>query len=135
MTVFHGTNTTSANSIIKNIDVTKGGGELGRGFYAGESIGLAAAFAQGRFPGNYKVVKLEIDDTAFVNLRIKTIKRIEFVYRTWQSLLRRKKAFSFLFNTDVVQAPFATLEFSYQYKFESSQAETVLNNNCIKTIL
>lgn len=135
MIVFHGTDTTCANSIINNINVTLGGGELGRGFYAVENIGLAASFAQGKFPGNHKVVKLEIDESAFVNLRIKTIKRIEYVYRTWQSLLKRKKAFSFLFNVDIVQAPFATIEFSYQYKFESKQAENVLNNNSIKTIL
>lgn len=135
MVVFHGTDTNCANSILLKVDVTKGGGELGRGFYAGESIGLAASFAQGRFPGNHKVVKLEIDESAFVNLRIKIIKRIEFVYRTWQSLLRRRKASSFLFNFDVVQGPFATLEFSYQYKFETADAESVLNNNTIKTIL
>jgi hypothetical protein len=135
MIVFHGTDTNCANSILLKVDVTKGGGELGRGFYAGESIGLAASFAQGRFPGNHKVVKLEIDESAFVNLKIKTIKRIEFVYRSWQNLLRQREASSFLFNFDVVQAPFATLEFSYQYKFESTRAEDVLNNSTIKTVL
>lgn len=135
MIVFHGTDTTSANSIVKKIDVTKGGGELGRGFYVGENIALAASLAKGKFGSNSKVVKFDINDSEFIKLDIKTLNRTQYVYRTWQSLLRRNKAFSHLYNTDVICAPFATINFSYQYKFETPLAETVINTHSIKTIL
>lgn len=135
MIVFHGTDITSANSILKRVDVTKGGGELGRGFYLGENVALAASLSKGKFGGNSKVVKFDINDSEFVKLDIRTINKARYVYRTWQSLLRRKKAFTYLYNSDVICAPYATINFSYQYKFESASAENVINLHSIKRIL
>ncbi|KQM23424.1 MULTISPECIES: DUF3990 domain-containing protein [unclassified Chryseobacterium] len=138
MIAFHGTDRTSASNIVgtpSNIDVKRGGGELGRGFYLGENIALAASLSRGKFGTNGVVIKFDIDDSAYVSLNTKVLNRRQYVYRLWQSLITRSRAFQHLFNVDVVCAPFATIDFSYQYKFESQNAQSTLNNNSIKQIL
>ncbi|MBE7171836.1 MAG: DUF3990 domain-containing protein [Williamsia sp.] len=135
MIVYHGTNQASATAVVSKVDVTLGGGELGRGFYAGENISLAASLAKGKFNSNGKVVKIDIDDTKYITLNIKTLHRKSYLIQFWKSLLKRKKTFSHLFNVDVVCSPFATVDFSYQYKFESLAAENVLNHDSNKQIL
>jgi hypothetical protein len=138
MITYHGTDKTSANNIVgppSNIDVTIGGGELGRGFYVGENVALAASLSRGKFGVNGVVIKFDIDDSAYVSLNTKIVGRRQYVYRLWQSLITRAMAFQHLFNFDVICAPFATIDFSYQYKFESQNAQNVLNNNSTKQIL
>lgn len=135
MIVYHGTNQTSANAILKKIDVSLGGGELGKGFYAGENISLAASLSKGKFGNIGKVIKLDINESEYVKLNIKTLNGRQFLIRLWKSLIRRKRTFQHVFNVDVVCAPFATIDFSYQYKFESTDAENVLNNFTTKLIL
>src|SRR6266404_8722673 len=133
MNVYHGTNDASAPMIVSKIDVARGGGELGRGFYAGENIALAAAWAQGRYAARAKVVKIEIPESDFVMLRIKTINHIGYLIRFWKQLQNKKQTRHYLFSVDVVVAPFATISFSYQYKFESLNSESVLNTKSTKT--
>jgi len=135
MNVYHGTNDASAPMIASKIDVARGGGELGRGFYAGENIALAAAWAQGRYAARAKVVKIEIPESDFVMLRIKTINHIGYLIRFWKQLQNKKQTRHYLFSVDVVVAPFATISFSYQYKFESLNSESVLNTKSTKTVL
>lgn len=138
MVTYHGTNRTSANNIVgppSNIDVTRGGGELGRGFYVGENIALAASLSRGKFGANGVVIKFDIDDSAYVSLNTRVLNRRQYVYSLWQSLITRARAFQHLFNVDVVCAPFATIDFSYQYKFESQNAQNTLNKNSTKQIL
>lgn len=138
MIAYHGTDRTSANNIVgppPNIDVTRGGGELGRGFYVGENIALAASLSKGKYGVNGVVIKFDIDDASYIQLNTKVLNRRQYIYRLWQSLLTRSRAFKHLFNVDVICAPFATIDFSYQYKFESRNAQNALNQNSIKQIL
>ena len=138
MITYHGTDRASATKIVgppSNVDVTRGGGELGRGFYLGENVALAASLSRGKFGANGVVIKFDIDDSAYVRLNTRVLNRRQYVYRLWQSLITRARAFQHLFNVDVVCAPFATIDFSYQYKFESQNAQTTLNNNSTKQIL
>lgn len=138
MIAFHGTDMNSARNIVgppSNIDITKGGGELGRGFYLGENVALAASLSKGKFGNNYAVIKFDIDDSAYIRLKTKTLNRRYYVFTFWKSLIHKSFADKHLFNVDVVCAPFATIEFSYQYKFESLVAQKTLNNNSIKQIL
>lgn len=139
MITFHGTDRTSANNIVgppSNIDVTRGGGELGRGFYLGENISLAKAIAVGKYgQANAAVIKFDTDDAAYVRLNVRNVHRQQVVFRLWQSIIRRGLAYTHLFRVDVICAPFATIDFSYQYKFESTNAQNVLNNNSNKQIL
>lgn len=138
MNGFHGTSIDYANVILGpplSIDVTKGGGELGRGFYLGESVALASSWSKGKYNSKGVVIKFEINDSSFVKLTIKVINRWVYVYYLWKSLIIRNKSRHHLFNFDVICAPFATIDFSYQYKFESVHAQNTLNNNSIAQIL
>ncbi len=133
MRVYHGTSQTSAMSVVTRVDVTKGGGELGRGFYVGESIALAASFSRGKYGPNGAVVLFDINDSEYVKLNTLILNRSKYVYQLWKSLLKRQR--TYLFNYDVICAPFATIEFSYQYKFESKHAESAINNHSRKKVL
>ncbi len=137
MIAYHGTNKASANNIVgppSNVDVTRGGGELGRGFYLGKSVGLAASWSIGRFgQEDGVVIEFDIDDSAYVQLKTKALDKKK-VHRLWKRLKNQKKQSQHLFNVDVVYAPFATTN-SCQYKFESQNAQTTLNNNSTKKIL
>jgi len=138
MIAFHGTDRSSANNIIgppSNIDVTRGGGELGRGFYLGEHIALAASLSRGKFGNNGVVIKFDIDDAAFVRLNIKLLNRRQYVYFFWKRLIRKTRTLQYLFNVDVICAPFATIEISLQYKFESIAAQDTLNYHSSKQVL
>jgi hypothetical protein len=138
MVTYHGTDIASANNIIgppSNIDVTRGGGELGRGFYLGEHVALAAALSRGKFGIDGVVLKFEIDKTAYAQLNTRVIKRRVNVYFFWKYLIIMGLKRKHLYNVDVVFAPFATIDISIQYKFESQNAQDTLNNHSTKQIL
>jgi hypothetical protein len=138
MITYHGTDIASANHIIgppSNIDVARGGGELGRGFYLGEHVALAAALSRGKFGLDGVVLKFEIDETAYAQLNTRVINRRVNVYSFWKCLIIRGLTRKHLYNVDVVCAPFATIDFSFQYKFESQNAQATLNNHSTKQIL
>lgn len=69
MDCYHGTNRPTAQSLVDGeIDVTKGGGELGIGFYAGEYLWVAKSWAANRFKHDAAVVKLEVPDSDYFGL-------------------------------------------------------------------
>jgi len=128
MIVFHGTNQTGADKILKTgVDVTKGGGELGRGFYVGENVSLVAARAKGKDENNFAIIEFNINNSEYVRLNIKNIGRREFVYKQWQSFFKRNITRTYLYGFDVICAPYATFDYSNQHKFESKAGETVIN--------
>lgn len=123
---YHGTALGVAMRLVSNpheVDVTRGGGELGRGFYAGDSIALAAAWAQGRF-SDCAVLQIVLADAEYVRLSILTLKQHE-VAAKWQKLKSSRQTRMFTFGFDVVYAPFATYP-AWQHKFETLTAEGVL---------
>lgn len=137
MKVYHGTNLNSANFMKgppAKIDVSRGGGELGQGFYAGENIALAVSFSKGKFGSGGKVLKIKIDDSDFAQLNVRTLNSRQYVFRKWRSYLKRNISNTHKFNVDVICAPFATISFSYQYKFESMSSQNTLNNSKIKIL-
>ncbi len=131
MIVFHGTNSAYANTIVgPPSDVQlRGGGELGKGFYLGESIALANSWAKGRFNDDSAVIEFNINNSEYIKLNTKVIRGQKEVKQLWKSLCKNSERNSYLFNFDVVCAPFATIDFSYQYKFESEDAQVLLNNS------
>lgn len=131
MKLYHGTEKKFSNlvmSIPNQIDRTKGGGELGMGFYAGDNLAMAAIFAKGKYGNsNASVIEFDIDKTEFSKLDMKLVKTRKTVFDIWTKILESKKRHKYLYNTDVVVAPFATIEVAIQYKFESEKAEKFIN--------
>ncbi|WP_116787919.1 DUF3990 domain-containing protein [Flavobacterium psychrotrophum] len=131
---YHGTSSEFAESIVgppSNVDLTLGKGELGKGFYTGSSIALAAIWARSRYEDQGVVIEFEIPKANFVQLKGLLIKTQHEVVTHWETLKLAKKTKKFKFeDIDYVVAPFATVEHTgNQFKFESKKAEDELNSS------
>jgi hypothetical protein len=139
MIVFHGTSSVAAAQIVGppvNVDVTKGAGELGRGFYTGDNISLAVAWAKGRFGVSQgKTIQIDVDNSAYAALNVLSLGRRRYVWWNWKYLVFKSRATTHLFGYDAICAPFATLDMSLQIKFESAAAQNVLNANSVMVVL
>lgn len=137
MLVYHGTYRKAAHTIVgppANVDVTIGGGELGRGFYVGESLALAAAWAKARWQAqNPSIVKLDVNDVYYAQLSILVL-NWNRVVNTWTQLQYSGTENSHLFYRDVVYGPLVTYPHAAQHKFESFRAQTILNNSSLQVI-
>ena len=128
--LYHGTTKDFSRDLVtipNAIDRTKCGGELGMGFYLGDNLGMAVIFAKGRYGNNSGVVQFDIKKTEFAKLELYLIKLRQKVFLKWKWIIGSDQRLKYLFKKDVVIAPFATVDFGVQYKFESVKAETLLN--------
>ncbi|HEV7333154.1 MAG TPA: hypothetical protein VGN63_19115 [Flavisolibacter sp.] len=137
MNFYHGCNATSASAIQgiglpSNVNVSFGNGEMGQGFYIGDNMTLAISWAKGRFKNNPAVLEFDIDNGQYASLSFRRLSAYA-VLQTWTQYKLLKKRI--LFGSDVVFGPFATITFGAQYKFESSVAESLLNNSPLNRIL
>jgi hypothetical protein len=134
MDVFHGTQISSAKIIIgppQNIDVSKGRGELGRGFYAGSEPYMAASWARGRYQEKAVVLRISLSED-YLTLSVEIVRRARYLRTHWELLIRSNQTRSFMYGKDVVIAPFAKFDITHQYKFESPKAQNLLNRSIIK---
>jgi hypothetical protein len=137
MEQFHGTNNQSAVDLASGrISVSLGGGELGGGFYTGDQLYEAHAWAYQKYQKAKAVLKLEIDDDEFLNLNPRCLSRKE------THLFRKKirdssKTRSFLFNENVIWAPVVgkSVPNFNQIKFESKLSQNYLNSNDVKKVI
>jgi hypothetical protein len=139
MIVFHGTSAAAAARIVGpplSVDVTRGGGELGCGFYTGDSISLAVSWAKGRFGASLgKAIQIDVDNSAYAGLNVLSIGRQRHIWWQWKYLAFKSRTATYLFGYDAVCAPFATLDMSLQIKFESAAAQNVLNTHSLMRVL
>jgi len=140
MDSYHGTSTAIATLLASgNIDVSLGGGELGRGFYTGEYLHCAKAWAF-NIHGDRRqnVVRFTIDDNAYVAMNEMKIDAESAAFHRI-NIKRRNATRTHVFNVDVVHSPIVGNDKIHctQYKWESAHAETSLNdpNVCAKVII
>ena len=130
---YHGTNKNHAEEIVgppSQLDISLGRGELGRGFYTGNSIALAAIWAQHRHLTEAVVIEFDIPKQNFVQLKGYIVKSQALVNENWHFLKLRGETNTYLFGYDYIIAPFATIEHTgNQIKFESENAEIELRNS------
>lgn len=128
---FHGTSVAYAKIIVgppSNVNVNIGKGELGKGFYTGSSIALAAIWAQTRFADDAVVVKFDIPEPRFVQLKGKVFKTKADVASKWNELKTSKETDSYISDHDYIIAPFVSMDdMGHQLKFESIRAQDELN--------
>ena len=125
-TIYHGTSRTFAAEIVgppPAVDVTRGEGEFGRGFYCGSSKGKAASLAAAR--NRLHAVVLVTLTTAMLNeMKVKNLDhRHSNKLRTRVGLSQRS---TYLVHRDVVIGTLANEPNVLQYKFETHHAETLL---------
>jgi hypothetical protein len=107
------------------IDVTKGSGEFGRGFYTQKSPSNALQWARGRFRDGC-LLQLDIDDEAFQVLD-QLVLDVSAAWKLTQSIRRKKAEKSHLCGHDVVIGPIQGQPNRPQQKFESNAAQNLLN--------
>lgn len=131
MNSYHGTSSKLVTALASGkVDVTIGGGELGQGFYTGERLHEAKAWAyhiSGDKQKNvvcYSSPDEEIEKLNFVILEPEqaSLKR--------HNIKRAGQTRSYLFKVDMIWAPIVGSERASgeQYKWESKKAETLLND-------
>ena len=139
MMSFHGTGPPQALQIAAGkIDVTLGGGELGRGFYTGEMLHVAKRWALHRNQGRDKnVVQFELPMTHWDALNISALDANTATLMRGH-IRRWDKTHRYTFRVDVVWSRIVgKLSLNCdQYKWESTLAEATLNSaDCMRSIV
>lgn len=127
MKYYHGTSAGSANNICSHIYAKYGRGELGTGFYVGNSLWRAYSWAWHKTKGkDYAVVEFSIDVTTLFQLNILALNRKKGrkIWNSW-----KKKNEPHLLHRDAVISPIlgGQIYDAIQIKFESGKAETYIN--------
>lgn len=130
MESFHGTSKKNAAEMLaKGVDVTCGGGELGRGFYSGEHLHEAKAWAFHRSGDRQQnVVQFSVPDDQVDVLNFKLLDHEQA--GKWRYYIKQNsRTRTYLFAADMVWAPIVGSERATgdQYKWESQTAQSLLN--------
>lgn len=134
---YHGTHNKFIRQICnKQIDPSKGGGELGQGFYVGNLAHQAYSWAWHRYKSDYCVIEFDIDDKQFQLLRIKWLNK-SWAMRKWKELKRSQQESTYKFGVDVVWSHLlgGNISNMYQIKFEDTQTAKRFINSAKNGVL
>lgn len=129
--VYHGTSRAFALAMAGTppngtIDVTRGRGEFGRGFYTQDSIGNAARRGYLIYGSNGSLLTLEIDDHHYHALNIERL-----TLNRAQKLNAQLRASGtqdlYMTKDDVIVGPLVNQPKFEQQKFQTGAAQTLLN--------
>ncbi|HVC93848.1 MAG TPA: hypothetical protein VND64_09160 [Pirellulales bacterium] len=129
--LYHGTSRAMATAmaatpVLGTIDVTRGRGEFGRGFYTQASSGNAARRGQTLYGNSSAVLILIIDDHAFnaLNFRRLTLNMAQMLNA---QLKANKTRHTFRTPHDVMVGPLVYQPRIEQQKFQTAKVQTLLN--------
>lgn len=120
--VYHGTQRNFAEAMVGpfggngTIDVTRGSGEFGRGFYTQDSKSFALTRGQNR-PGQSCLLELDIGDRVYTALKRRKLdaKKAE---RLTRRIREKKTVATHVVGVDVVVGPLNGSNWIEQHKFE-----------------
>jgi uncharacterized C2H2 Zn-finger protein len=128
--MYHGSDEKTVNDLIRGtIDVSMGGGEIGQGFYLGDMLHIAKAWAWNKH-NSKAVLKVEVKDIEILNLDPLTLTYEEAVKK--RAYIRSvKKERTYKFNKNIVWSPIVgTCKVrGDQFKWESEESEVFLNSD------
>lgn len=128
--MYHGTDKQFAMEIVDRstkIEVSRGSGEFGRGFYLGKSPVNATRWAYGRSGENSAVIKFSMSESGITKLKEKLLTHSKS--DSLRNHVKSKKSSkSHLENKDIVTGSIEHRPKSIQSKFESEDAENFLND-------
>lgn len=133
LTYYHGTIQSAAKQIIQNgIDISKGQGELGQGFYVGSSLWRAFSWAWHKSNNcheKYEVIEFLIDESQLHKLNILYLNRSSTLAR-YRILKKTKQTRTWTSGHDAIWAPIVgeNIKNVYQIKFESSNGRDFIQN-------
>jgi hypothetical protein len=110
------------------IDVTRGGGEFGRGFYTQKSQAnsLAWAINRFRFADLPCVLQLDVQDQPYLAMKIKSL-NLKDAKKVTLKLRSNGTTKTYLHGGDVVVGPLNLNSKKEQQKFESNRGQSLLN--------
>lgn len=129
MDCYHGTHKSAAQALLNGaVDVNKGGGELGKGFYGGELLWVAKTWAANRNGLNSAVVRWAISDDDYFGLEPHVLTRTEALAHR-SSIKASGATRTHQFNRNVVWSPIvgSTRVDADQHKFEGQVSQDLLN--------
>lgn len=134
MELFHGTDEPTAAALkMGTIDVTCGGGELGRGFYCGDILWRAKTWAMNGRRSIKNVLRVEVNDDDFLALDPHVLVKSEAI-NIRSDIRSTGQTRTFLFNRNAVWSPVVgipTSDFN-QVKWESQKAQAYLNGSTVR---
>lgn len=136
MEVYHGSYPNIIDKLSRgNIEVCLGGGEIGKGFYTGQYMYIAKAWAYHKHNlvnAKNDVLQINIDDNSFLGLDPHLLNQSETLACRWK-LKRDGTQHTYVFNKNIVWAPIVggTKPCGDQYKWESKDSEKFLNSNLV----
>lgn len=135
--LFHGTSVDTASALssrTQKVDVGRGGGEFGRGFYLGRSAPYCLRFAIGRCGvTNARVLAFQFDPTKLAKLKFVSldVKKARQVVR---AVRNKRLEGTWTKGVDLVGGPIEADRNYYQVKFESAASAVLLNDSSATTI-
>ncbi len=137
---YHGADAKSINAIMNcGIDISRGSGELGQGFYVGSSLWRAFSWAwmkaQNSKQTDYGVIQYEIQEQDFLNCHL-LCKNRAATTATYENLRKSQRTKSWKSGHDAIWAPIVgkNVQHAYQIKFESQYGELFINQQKKKII-
>jgi hypothetical protein len=148
MKLYHGTHITSATSIMaQGVDVSKGGGELGQGFYLGDLEYRSYLWAYQQHGAQAAIVEMEMEENDIIDERrfsLHLIQSKEEAYKIKKEIKNVGGTRTYLFGVDIVWSPVIgggmaaetdVAPLFNQFKFESEKAGDYLNSTSVKTTI
>ena len=133
MEYFHGTNKTTATALQSGkVDVSKGGGELGLGFYTGELLLVAKSWATNRHRKDGAVVACDVPEADYFKLEPLLLSRTDALdHRNTIKVISATR--SHTIGVNVVWSPIVgtTRVDTDQLKFEGKDAEHLLKSKAV----
>ena len=130
---YHGADAASINAIMSSgVDINRGSGELGKGFYVGSSLWRAFSWAWMKAHKNgqddYCVIRFEFSETDFLKCKILCKNRSSALY-TYNKLEEQSHTRSWTSGHDAIWAPIVgkNIQNVYQIKFESVNGQNFIN--------
>ena len=134
MKTYHGTSKTYSRSILQNgIDFTKGGGELGQGFYVGDLLHRACAWAWNKYGNDSSVIVFDLNDSEFLKLNLEILDSIQATELRGR-IRKQNGTRKYVRGVDAIWAPIVGQKIPYfnQIKFESSAKQFLTNTKISK---
>jgi hypothetical protein len=135
---YHGTSKQIAKVLQQGkIDHTLGGGELGQGFYLGNVLWVAKAWAHHRHGNDSSVLKVDVPDPNFNALSIELLSRTEALMLR-KDIKANNATRTYKHGFDVLWSPIVgtTRVEADQYKYESQDGTDLLNSTlCTRSLI
>lgn len=135
---YHGTSKQIASELqLGKIDRTLGGGELGQGFYLGELLWVAKAWAHNCHDKDAAVLKVDVPDSSFNVLSIDLLSRTDALALR-KAIKASNATRTYVHGFDVLWSPIVgtTRVEADQYKYESQDGTDLLNGTlCDRSVI